>query len=146
MRVETIIVTTVIVTAKLAKRAAVATKRAGIKACSRKSSAILREGCSKQLVHDLAHGHVHVITEEARGKVHVIGKDLVTGHTPIGHGLEAIKGTPQHLLGPKGITKTEIFHLPENVEKIHIITHDVGVWETIKHLFDVSNLPLEVMF
>uniref|UniRef100_A0A2V0RN47 Uncharacterized protein n=1 Tax=viral metagenome TaxID=1070528 RepID=A0A2V0RN47_9ZZZZ len=147
MGIETVIIGTVIATAKLAKGAAIASKRAGYKVCGRKSTALLREGCRKKLTHDLATGHAHVITQEARGKVHEVGQQLVTGHTPIGQGLEGINGTPQHLLGPKGITNTELFHFAENVEKIHIVDHDVGWWEMIIHLFDAaSELPLDVMF
>jgi hypothetical protein len=49
---------------------------------------------------------VNVLTDNATSKIHEVGGKLVTGHTPIGQGLEVVKGTPQHILGPKGVTNT----------------------------------------
>lgn len=84
----------------------------------------------------MAEGKAHILTEKRRDKVHEIGRQLVTGNTPVGKGLETVQGTPQHLLGPKGITKTDEFHMPEHIEEVYISGQEHGWIELFNHYLD----------
>ena len=99
----------VIFVAKAAKVSAVIAKVARSKFCAAKSSRRAQNTCSAHFKAHLVNGKVHMLTDKMSNGIHDFGHNLFTGDTPVGKGLENIKGTPQNLLGKDGITKSDIF-------------------------------------
>lgn len=101
-----------------------------------------QKACSTHFEAQLVHGKIHVLTNQTSEKVHKFGHDLFTGNTPVGKGLESVKGTPQHFFSEEGATKSDWYQLPRNLETIDIGSHNVGWHEIFAQAFDPIQLIL----